>query len=901
MSSSPGLVGTLRDICQTGEGGRDISNVNNTTYVYSLTHSTCNFRAGDQSVNPHIDPSFAKQYLSALNQLFVYNTNNVDVFNLKLNDISYDADTFATINCVHYGGHYVGGHFQTSLGQNVNNSNHYGLSIDTNICHQRNTSIADAVVHPDAGNNVFLCCKCQSPCNDGNVDTCQVVFLHDPRGLNSGFYQMYYNDVHVACLVTCFDRDLGPFQLIDRFVAKIVFCSHTLRYGLGCDLTAKQVVEDYRKDLLVRHNHNMSYTQYMETIIDRLCVLMDSHSLGDDLQPFDTPNDAMGVTHVPNSITALLNVDTKTNPQVDHDAYIPSKTVGFLSHEDTVFKFIGPDRSPVSIDSVDKCIEIANVIKSTGLPNYRLARIPIISNLNIEAWEKELSAYPDKHLIQYLKFGFPLSLGSPHLLTNKAVVNHHSALQYPHAIEKYISKEQGFGTILGPVNHIPSPHYHCSPLLTRPKDTNDRRVILNLSHPRGQSLNDTVDKLHFDTRPFTLKFPSVDNIVERILGMEDPLIFKIDVARAFRNLRVDPVDAIKFGLSWRDALYIDAGVAFGWTHGSAAFQMVADAISYVMASSGCVVNPYIDDFIVVAPRADARRHYDRLSDLLESLGLPMNPSKKTPPCETLTCLGIVVNIVDGTLSIAPEKIANIYQMCSEVATKKFLAKKTYQSLIGKLIYIHKCVTPARTFINRILCLFRKNSHKARIHLTQDFFRDIKWFLKFLPAFNGVTFFRKSPIQSLDSLHLDACLSGLGAIWNNRVYSTPIIPIPNFTLTIVHLEMWNIVIALRMWGHLWRHSSIQIFCDNLAVVQVMNTHKTRDPFLSICDRNVWLLAALYDIQLQVQHVRGKDNAEADLLSRLHSGVPVDMGLLAHLTNTCTWDKVHPDMFKLDFNI
>ena len=179
----------------------------------------------------------------------------------------------------------------------------------------------------------------------------------------------------------------------------------------------------------------------------------------------------------------------------------------------------------------------------------------------------------------------------------------------------------------------------------------------------------------------------------------------------------------------------------------------------------------------------------------------MNPSKKTPPCETLTCLGIVVNIPDGTLSIAPDKLQSIYQVCWQVATKKSLSKKSYQSLIGKLIYIHKCVAPAKTFINRILSLSRSNSHKSRIQLTQDFFRDIQWFLKFLPAFNGVTFFRKSPIPRLDSLHLDTCLSGLGAIWNHRVYSTPIIPIPKFTLSIVNLEMWNIVIALRMRGHL----------------------------------------------------------------------------------------------------
>ena len=662
--------------------------------------------------------------------------------------------------------------------------------------------------------------------------------------------------------------------------------------------TQNQVFDDYKKDLWSHVHHNMDYIQYIEAIIDKLCISMDLQPSEVDLQVFDAPNDAIDTVDIPNSITALLDTNTTRTIQIDHDAYISSKTVGFLSHKDTSFEFIGPDRPPVCIDSVEKCIEIANIIRTTGLPNYRMARIPIVSNLNTEAWERELSAYPDKHLLQYIKFGFPLSIGHPDVLINTKVVNHQSALQYPAAINKYIAKEQSFGTILGPSNNIKSSHYHCSPLLTRPKDTNDRRVILNLSYPKGQSLNDAVDKLNFDGRPFTLEFPSVDDIVERILQVEDPLIFKIDVARAFRNLRVDPVDALKFGLSWRDALYVNAGITFGWTHGSATFQMVADAISHIMVSSGCVINAYIDDFIVVAPRARAREQYDCLSDLLNTLGVPMNPSKKTSPCETLTCLGIVVNIVDGTLSIAPDKLQSIYETCSQVATKKSLSRKSYQSLLGKLIYIHKCVAPARTFVNRILSLCGNNPHKARIQLTQDFFRDIQWFLKFLPTFNGITFFRKSPILRLGSLHLDACLSGLGAIWNHRVYSTPI---PNFTLGIGHLEMWNIVIALRMWGHLWRRFSIQIFCDNLAVVQVMNTHKTKDPFLSICDRNVWLLAASHDILLQVHHVRGKDNAEADLLSRLYSDTPVDPVLLQCLTNTCTWDKVSPEMFQLDFNI
>ena len=110
-----------------------------------------------------------------------------------------------------------------------------------------------------------------------------------------------------------------------------------------------------------------------------------------------------------------------------------------------------------------------------------------------------------------------------------------------------------------------------------------------------------------------------------------------------------------------------------------------------------------------------------------------------------------------------------------------------------------CVAPARTFINCILALFRQNSHKKWIRLTADFIADIDWFITFLPHFNGITFFKKVPIPENHALYLDASLIGMGAVWANRVYSTPVFEIPNFELKIVHLEMLNIVIALRVWG------------------------------------------------------------------------------------------------------
>ena len=86
----------------------------------------------------------------------------------------------------------------------------------------------------------------------------------------------------------------------------------------------------------------------------------------------------------------------------------------------------------------------------------------------------------------------------------------------------------------------------------------------------------------------------IDDIVQDILDTDDPVIFKVDVARAFHNLRVDPVDAVKFGISWGGRSYVD---------GSAASQMASDAIVFIMKGMGCKVHAYIDDYIIVAQRA----------------------------------------------------------------------------------------------------------------------------------------------------------------------------------------------------------------------------------------------------------------------------------------------------------
>ena len=417
---------------------------------------------------------------------------------------------------------------------------------------------------------------------------------------------------------------------------------------------------------------------------------------------------------------------------------------------------------------------------------------------------------------------------------------------------------------------------------------------MNLSYPYGQAVNDHVDKDKFDSVDFSLKFPTIDNITQDIIDNKgDAVLFKVDVARAFCNLRVDLADALKLGLKWADAFYVNLAVPFGWKHGSGSFQILSDAISHIMAKEGVKLHCYIDDYIVVTSKSKASEQFAMLCDLLDELSLPMNKDKLTPPSKRITCLGIDIDIDNNTMSIARDKVKVIYAECLAVNKKTVLSKQAFQPLLGKLIYIQKCVKPSRVFINRILDLFRINSHLRRIHLTSDFQKDIQWFLEFLPSFNGVCYISKPSIDDSQSVFLDASLTGMGAVWRDRVYATPIHNCPDPKFTIVHFEMLNIVIALRIWGHLWQHGSISIKCDNLGVVQVVKTGKTRDQFLALCVRNIWLLTASHDIDLVITHIPGAKNVIADTLSRLYSNKSVNSNILTDLKENYIWDRVPAD--------
>ena len=110
-------------------------------------------------------------------------------------------------------------------------------------------------------------------------------------------------------------------------------------------------------------------------------------------------------------------------------------------------------------------------------------------------------------------------------------------------------------------------------------------------------------------------------------------------------------------------------------------------------------------------------------------------------------------------------------------------------------------------------------------------------------------------------------------------------------SIVHLEILNIIVACKIWAPQWENKKIQIFCDNLAVVEVLTSGRTRDETLATCAHNIWLLPAQFNIHFTFSHIAGVQNTIADLVSR--------WGNIQH--DWCKLQNLCPDHIGVDSNI
>ncbi|MEW8546060.1 MAG: reverse transcriptase domain-containing protein [Candidatus Thiodiazotropha sp.] len=536
-----------------------------------------------------------------------------------------------------------------------------------------------------------------------------------------------------------------------------------------------------------------------------------------------------------------------------------------------------------NISDIKFLLDAHHQVCESGKYNFEGCKIPVNFRMNISYIKSWLSDYKDTKLIEFLEFGFPIGfVGDKSILSHFnskslwKLKNHRGAQEFSSDMEEYLQKESKHRAVAGPFRKCPFKNgIKISPLNSLPKkDTLERRVILDLSYPKGYSVNDHIDKEFYLGEKMEAVYPKVDDFIQ-IIKAKGPgcFLFKKDLRRAYRQIPICPSSYNLVAFSWNKHVFFDTVLSMGLRSAAYICQRVSNAIAFIMFKIGILVLNYLDDLASAEKREVADFAYNTLGEILDKCGIEESKSKSCPPSTIMTFIGILFNTEKMTIEVTPERLIEIKILLSRWLNKQTASIKEIQSLLGKLNFVASCVRPGRIFISRMLkwlkILYTKDSKQHTI--PQYVKKDLLWWYRFLPLYNGVSMMVMEEWSHPDEIFSsDSCLSGCGGFWNGNYFHT-IFPdkIRHKSYHINILEMLSVIICLKLWSSHFKGKRIQVFCDNASVCSVLNSGRAKCEILQDCLREIAFLSAISECEIRAVHLDTRSNRISDHLSRWHT--------------------------------
>ena len=203
-------------------------------------------------------------------------------------------------------------------------------------------------------------------------------------------------------------------------------------------------------------------------------------------------------------------------------------------------------------------------------------------------------------------------------------------------------------------------------------------LILDLSFPKGKSVNDGIDK-----DVCSLRYITTDDAAHHIMTLgRGSFLAKIDVKSAFRLLPIHPTDRHLLGMQWNGNLFIDTCLPFGLRSAPKLFNVLADLLSWILQQQGAYpfLN-YLDDFLIISPPNSpaCQHHLTTVKHICNLLGVPLAEDKEEGPATSLTFLGIILDTVLKQARLPLEKLERLQ---SQWITKYNATKRQILSLVG---------------------------------------------------------------------------------------------------------------------------------------------------------------------------------------------------------------------------
>ena len=462
------------------------------------------------------------------------------------------------------------------------------------------------------------------------------------------------------------------------------------------------------------------------------------------------------------------------------------------------------------------------------------------------------------------------------------------------AIASWVSK----GFAYGPVDPEDTPaEAKFSGLMAREKPDGAVRVILNLSAPKGLSVNDGIDTSFFPTSmASTTQWLRVLNKTGR-----GSFMVKVDWASAYKHVPVHPADTDLQWFSWLGRNFKETSLVFGGASSAGIYDRLAKLVLHIVVQKAGfppdLVCQYLDDCCAASSSyADIVRYDATFAQVAGLLGVELaprsDPDKSFGPSKQGVVLGVWYDTVNWLWAIPSEKFIRLLHDLHHLLDNDSAPLDFMQRVLGKLIHVAPLV-PAGKFnlLHVIKAASAAKDAKQLVPVSAALKRQLWFWLTVLRACNGKVAIpdpdARLPAWAWDIYtdaaggSLDGSGRGVGAVstfgwvqlpWGHKINSgADTGDGRKFDRVMSALELFGPLLALGAGARHLQGRPARFWVDNAASVYIYNKgYSTSCPISAALAAAIAQVAAFLGCRIEVLKITRCSNAWASMADALSKG-------------------------------
>ena len=404
----------------------------------------------------------------------------------------------------------------------------------------------------------------------------------------------------------------------------------------------------------------------------------------------------------------------------------------------------------------------------------------------------------------------------------------------------------------------PTGHSHgeiISDIFLRNKKDGSYRMILNL-----KKLNQYASKIHF-------KMDTLSTVIKLI--EKDCYMASIDLKDAYYSVSITPADRKYLRFMWQGSLSQFICLPNGLSCAPRKFTKLLKPALSTLHLRGHVSSSYLDDMYLQGKTY--RECVDNVIDsvqVVDSLGFVAHPDKSTfIPSQRLEFLGFILNSVEMTIRLTPEKATGLQTACNILLADPSPTIRELARVIGKIVSSFPGVRYGPLYYrslerNKLTALHANRwNFDKKVTLSPQAVEELEWWANnVIDSYNVLT--RESSNYTLTT---DASMEGWGALFGT-CSTGGLWAAHEARNHINYLELLAAFLGLQVFCHSLNNTHIQLMIDNTTAVAVINHMGTcHSDVLNTLSKRLWLWCVSRNIWISAAHIAGKSNQQADLES------------------------------------